>query len=161
MVPNIRVGLGFDVHQLVKGRELWLGGVRIENDFGCDGHSDADVLLHAICDALLGAAGLRDIGFHFPNTDETYKNIDSKILLEKVGQLLSENGWSIGNIDATLAMERPKINPHVPEMMRTISSILGVKENCISIKATTNETMGYVGRAEGVNAWAVAMIIAE
>ncbi|MCX6310433.1 MAG: 2-C-methyl-D-erythritol 2,4-cyclodiphosphate synthase [Bacteroidetes bacterium] len=158
MVPNFRVGLGFDVHQLVKGRELWLGGVRIEHDFGCDGHSDADVLLHAICDALLGAAGLRDIGFYFPNTDSTFKNIDSKILLEKVGKLLAEKGWLVGNIDATLAMERPKINPHVPLMVKTISGILQVENDCVSIKATTNEKLGYVGNEEGVNAWAVALI---
>lgn len=158
MVPNIRVGLGFDVHQLVKGRELWLGGVRVEHNYGCDGHSDADVLLHAICDALLGAAGLRDIGFHFPNTDDSFKNIDSKILLAKVVKLLIEKNWSVGNIDATLAMERPKINPYVPEMIKTIARILHIEESNVSIKATTNETMGYVGRAEGVNAWAVVMI---
>lgn len=158
MKPNIRVGLGFDVHQLVKGRELWLGGVRIEHEYGCDGHSDADVLLHAICDALLGAAGLRDIGFHFPNTDVSFKNIDSKILLKKVGELLKEKNWSVGNIDATLAMEQPKINPHVPLMVKTISRVLEIEEDCVSIKATTNETMGYVGKGEGVNAWAVAMI---
>lgn len=158
MVPNIRVGLGFDVHRLVKGRELWLGGVRIEHEYGCDGHSDADVLLHAICDALLGAAGLRDIGFHFPNTDASFKNIDSKILLDKVGKLLNEKNWSVGNIDATLAMERPKINPHVPEMVKTIAKILHIGEANVSIKATTNEMLGYVGKEEGVNAWAVAMI---
>ena len=158
MVPNIRVGLGFDVHRLVKGRELWLGGVRVDHNYGCEGHSDADVLLHAICDALLGAAGLRDIGFHFPNTDESIKNIDSKILLSKVVKLLIEKNWSVGNIDATLAMERPKINPYVPEMVQTIARILHIEESNVSIKATTNETMGYVGRAEGVNAWAVAMI---
>src|ERR1044071_4722009 len=158
MVPNIRVGLGFDVHRLVKGRELWLGGVRVDHNYGCEGHSDADVLLHAICDALLGAAGLRDIGFHFPNTDESIKNIDSKILLSKVVKLLIEKNWSVGNIDATLAMERPKINPYVPEMVQTIARILHIEESNVSIKATTNETMGYVGRAEGVNACAVAMI---
>lgn len=158
MVPNIRVGLGFDVHRLVKGRELWLGGVRIEHDYGCEGHSDADVLLHAICDALLGAAGLRDIGFYFPNTDASFKNIDSKILLSKVAKLLIEKNWSVGNIDATLAMERPKINPYVPEMVQTIARILHIEESNVSIKATTNETLGYVGKSEGVNAWAVAMI---
>jgi 2-C-methyl-D-erythritol 2,4-cyclodiphosphate synthase len=158
MVPNIRVGLGFDVHRLVKGREHWLGGVRIEHDYGCDGHSDADVLLHAICDALLGAAGLRDIGFYFPNTDASFKNIDSKILLDKVNKLLIEKNWSVGNIDATLAMERPKINPYVPEMVKTIARILHIEEGNVSIKATTNETMGYVGKEEGVNAWAVVMI---
>jgi 2-C-methyl-D-erythritol 2,4-cyclodiphosphate synthase len=158
MVPNIRVGLGFDVHRLVKGRKLWLGGVHIPHDYGCDGHSDADVLLHAICDALLGAAGLRDIGFHFPNTDASFKNIDSKILLTKVSKLLVEKNWSVGNIDATVAMERPKINPYVPEMVSTIAKILHIEESNVSIKATTNETLGYVGKEEGVNAWAVAMI---
>jgi 2-C-methyl-D-erythritol 2,4-cyclodiphosphate synthase len=157
MIP-FRVGLGFDVHRLVKGRELWLGGVKIENELGCDGHSDADVLLHAICDALLGAAGMRDIGFHFPNTNSEFKNIDSKVLLERVVKMLDGNGWSIGNVDATLAMEKPKINPHVPFMIKIIAPILKVEENCISIKATTNETLGYVGKEEGVNAWAVAMI---
>src|ERR1041385_5974018 len=158
MVPNIRVGLGFDVHRLVKGRELWLGGVKIKSEFGCDGHSDADVLLHAICDALLGAAGLRDIGFHFPDTDPSLKNIDSKILLANMSKLLMEKNWSVGNIDATLAMEKPKINPYVPEMISTIAKILHITGENISIKATTNEKMGYVGREEGVNAWAVAMI---
>ncbi len=158
MVPNIRVGLGFDVHRLKQGRELWLGGVHIEGNFGCDGHSDADVLLHAICDALLGAAGLRDIGFYFPNTDADFKNIDSKILLDRVGKLLKEKNWLVGNIDATLAMERPKINPYVPEMVKTIAGILQIAEANVSIKATTNETLGYVGKEEGVNAWSVAMI---
>ena len=157
MIPY-RVGLGFDVHRLARGRDLILGGVKIENEFGCEGHSDADVLLHAICDALLGAAGLRDIGFHFPNTNPEYKNIDSKILLERVVKLLSENGWSVGNVDATLAMEKPKINPHIPAMIKIIAPILHVEENCVSIKATTNETLGYVGKEEGVNAWATAMI---
>src|ERR1044071_7468933 len=127
MVPNIRVGLGFDVHRLVKGRELWLGGVRVDHNYGCEGHSDADVLLHAICDALLGAAGLRDIGFHFPNTNPEFKNIDSKILVERVVKMLKENGWLIGNIDATLAMEKPKINPHIPAMKKVIAPILMVE----------------------------------
>ena len=158
MIPSFRVGMGFDVHRLVQGRELWLGGIKIENEFGCDGHSDADVLLHAICDALLGAAGLRDIGFHFPNTNPEYKNIDSKILLKKVVGMLKDNGWSIGNVDATLAVEKPKINPHITFMINCIAPILNVGENCISIKATTNETLGYVGSGDGVNAWAVAMI---
>lgn len=151
--------MGYDVHRLAEGRELWLGGVRIDHEAGCDGHSDADVLLHAICDALLGAAGLRDIGFHFPNTDATLKNIDSKILLRKVVELLKSKGWEVGNIDATLAMERPKINPHIPAMVRTLAPILEVEEDAVSIKATTNEKLGYVGREEGVNAWAVALIV--
>lgn len=158
MTPPFRIGMGFDVHRLSAGRPLWLGGVRLEHEKGCEGHSDADVLLHAICDALLGAAALRDIGFHFPNTDASLKNIDSKILLEKVVKLLAEKGWKTGNIDATLAMERPKINPHIPAMVNVISGILGVDADCVSIKATTNEKLGYVGNEEGVNAWAVALI---
>lgn len=155
---KIRVGFGFDVHQLQAGRELWLGGVNIPFEKGALGHSDADVLLHAICDALLGAAALRDIGFHFPNTSSEYKNIDSKILLKDVVALLKQHGWRVGNIDATLAMERPKINPHIPEMIRTLAPILEVEEGDVSIKATTNETLGYVGREDGVNAYAVALI---
>jgi 2-C-methyl-D-erythritol 2,4-cyclodiphosphate synthase len=158
MSLNIRVGFGFDVHQLKPGRELWLGGVKIEHEKGADGHSDADVLLHAICDALLGAAALRDIGFHFPNTDPNYKNADSKLLLRDVVKLLHERGWKVGNIDATLSMERPKINPHIPQMVETLAPILGVDHDCVSIKATTNETLGYVGREDGVNAYAVALI---
>jgi 2-C-methyl-D-erythritol 2,4-cyclodiphosphate synthase len=154
-----RIGLGYDVHPLVEGRELWLGGVKIPFEKGCEGHSDADVLLHAICDALLGAAGMRDIGFHFPNTDDSLKNIDSKVLLEKTVALLKEKGWIVGNIDATLAMEKPKINPHVPEMVKTIATILKIEADAVSVKATTNEKMGYVGREEGANAWAVALIV--
>lgn len=154
-----RIGMGYDTHRLVAGRELWLGGVKIDHEKGCDGHSDADVLLHAICDALLGAVGLRDIGFHFPNTDASIKNIDSKILLQKTVALLKEKGWAVGNVDATLAMERPKINPHIPAMVKVLAPILGVEEDCVSIKATTNETLGYVGREEGANAWAVALVV--
>ncbi|HEU4719230.1 MAG TPA: 2-C-methyl-D-erythritol 2,4-cyclodiphosphate synthase [Bacteroidia bacterium] len=158
MSAPFRIGFGFDVHPLVAGRPLWLGGIRIESEKGCDGHSDADVLLHAICDALLGAAGLRDIGFHFPNTDAAFKNIDSKILLEKTIALLKEKGWSVGNVDATLVMERPKISPHIPAMVKTIASIMKVEENCVSIKATTNEKLGYVGSENGANAYAVALV---
>lgn len=159
MAAPFRIGMGYDVHRLVEGRPLWLGGILIEHEKGCEGHSDADVLLHAICDALLGAAGLRDIGYHFPNTDDSLKNIDSKILLAKTIALLKEKGWSVGNIDATLAMERPKINPHIPSMIQTIAPILGVAEDCVSIKATTNEKLGYVGTEDGANAWAVALIV--
>jgi 2-C-methyl-D-erythritol 2,4-cyclodiphosphate synthase len=155
---NIRVGFGYDVHPLGYDRELWLGGVKIEYDKGCVGHSDADVLLHAICDALLGAANLRDIGFHFPNTDPKYKGADSKLLLKEVVRHLKENGYAIGNIDATLAMEAPKINPHIKSMQQVIAPILEVGEGEVSIKATTNERLGYVGRSEGVNAYAVALI---
>lgn len=155
---NIRVGFGYDVHPLGTGRELWLGGIKIEFDKGCVGHSDADVLLHAICDALLGAANLRDIGFHFPNTDPRYKGADSKLLLSEVVRLLKEHGYAVGNIDASLAMEAPKINPHIKSMQAVIAPILEVSQNEVSIKATTNERLGYVGRGEGVNAFAVALI---
>ncbi|MGL4596953.1 MAG: 2-C-methyl-D-erythritol 2,4-cyclodiphosphate synthase, partial [Bacteroidia bacterium] len=148
---DIRVGFGFDVHQLVVGRPLWLGGVLIPHEKGCDGHSDADVLLHAICDALLGAAALRDIGFHFPNTDARWKGADSKDLLREVVRLLSERGWCVGNVDATLCLEQPKINPHIPEMVRVLAPILGVANDCVSIKATTNEKLGYVGSENGAN----------
>ena len=155
---NIRVGFGFDVHPLGEGRELWLGGVKLQFDKGCVGHSDADVLLHAICDALLGAANLRDIGFHFPNTDPKYKGADSKLLLKKVVTLLEKNNYAVGNIDATLSLEAPKINPHIKQMQEVLAPILNVTENEISIKATTNERLGYVGRGEGVNAYAVVLI---
>lgn len=158
MIPNIRIGMGYDVHRLSEERPLWLGGILIPAEKGCDGHSDADVLLHSICDALLGAASLRDIGFHFPNTDANYKNADSKVLLQEVVRLLDEKGWSIVNIDATLAMEAPKINPHIPAMIKVIAPILKVDSDRVSIKATTNEKLGYVGREDGVNAWAVALI---
>lgn len=158
MIPNIRIGMGYDVHRLSEERPLWVGGILIPAEKGCDGHSDADVLLHAICDALLGAASLRDIGFHFPNTDANYKNADSKVLLQEVVRLLDEKGWSIVNIDATLAMEAPKINPHIPAMIKVIAPILKVDSDRVSIKATTNEKLGYVGREDGVNAWAVALI---
>ncbi len=155
---NIRVGFGFDVHPLGEGREMWLGGIKIEFEKGCVGHSDADVLLHAICDALLGAANLRDIGFHFPNTDPGYKGADSKLLLAEVVELLKKNGYAIGNVDATLSLEAPKINPFIKIMQHTLAPIMRVTENEISIKATTNEGLGYVGKGEGVNAYAVALI---
>ena len=153
-----RVGFGFDVHQLVEGRELWLGGVLIPHHRGALGHSDADVLLHAVCDALLGAAGLGDIGRHFPDTDDRWKGADSKLLLKEVVRLLGEKGWQVGNVDCTLILEKPRIMPHVPAMRSTIAPILGVAEDAVSIKATTNEKMGFVGREEGVAAHAVALI---
>ena len=155
---NIRVGFGFDVHQLIEGRDLWLGGVKIEHLKGALGHSDADVLLHAICDALLGAANLRDIGYHFPDTQGEFKNIDSKILLRRTADLLKNEGWSIGNIDCTLVLERPKIMTHVEAMKDAIALHAGIEKSAISIKATTNETMGFIGREEGVVAHAVALI---
>jgi 2-C-methyl-D-erythritol 2,4-cyclodiphosphate synthase len=155
---KIRVGFGYDVHQLTENRELWLGGVLIPHDKGALGHSDADVLLHAICDALLGAAGKRDIGFYFPDTSSEFKNIDSKILLQRTIQVLKNDGWKVGNIDSTLCMERPKIMSFVPEMKKVISAICEIEEDDVSIKATTSEKMGFVGREEGVNAYAVTLI---
>ncbi|MFN5223529.1 MAG: 2-C-methyl-D-erythritol 2,4-cyclodiphosphate synthase [Bacteroidota bacterium] len=155
---KIRVGMGFDVHRLKEGRKCIIGGVEIPHHAGPDGHSDADVLIHAICDALLGAAGLRDIGFHFPDTDAAYKSIDSKILLRRVVALLHDNGFSIGNIDSTLVMEQPRINPHVETMKQVLSEVIGIDVEDIAIKATTNEKMGFIGRSEGVTAYAVALI---
>ncbi len=155
---KIRVGLGFDVHQLEDNRPLWLGGINIPADKGAVGHSDADVLIHAICDALLGAANLRDIGFHYSNKDDRWKGMDSKFFLKDVTRMLSENGWAIGNVDCTLTLEQPKINPHIPAMKLALAPLMGISEEDISIKATTNETMGYVGRQEGINAYAVALI---
>ena len=155
---NIRIGFGYDVHPLGEDRELWLGGIKLDFDKGCVGHSDADVLLHAICDALLGAANLRDIGFHFPNDNPKYKGADSKLLLKEVVELLQQHGYGIGNVDATLSLEAPKINPHIKEMQAVLAPIMNVTTNDVSIKATTNERLGYVGRSEGVNAYAVALI---
>jgi 2-C-methyl-D-erythritol 2,4-cyclodiphosphate synthase len=155
---NIKVGLGFDTHQLVVGRDLWLGGIQINHSKGLLGHSDADVLIHAICDSLLGAANLRDIGFHFSNKDEKWKDIDSKILLSQTCQMLREKGWEISNVDATLVLEEPKINPYVNQMKLALSVAMQTDIENISIKATTNELMGYVGRKEGVNAYAVSLI---
>jgi len=155
---NFRVGFGFDVHQLQEGRELWRGGIQIQHNKGALGHSDADVLLHAICDALLGAANMRDIGFHFPDTDGSFKNIDSKILLNRTAALISDAGWKIGNMDCTLVMERPKIMPYVDQMKQAIAISAGISVDTISIKATTNEKMGFIGREEGVVAHAVALI---
>ena len=155
---KIRVGLGFDVHRLVEGRDLWMGGVKMEHSMGLLGHSDADVLIHAICDALLGAANLRDIGFHFPDTAGEYKDVDSKILLRKTVGLIQEKGYSVGNIDATICAERPKMNLVIPEMKQVLSSIIGIEEDDISIKATTTERLGYTGREEGISAYAVVLI---
>ena len=154
----VRVGFGFDVHRLVEGRELWLGGVLIPHTVGALGHSDADVLLHALCDALLGAAALGDIGQHFPDTDMRWKGADSKVLLREVVRIIGERGWKVGNVDCTLILERPKIMPHVPAMRAVLAPLLGVEVDAVSIKATTNEKMGFVGREEGVAAHAVALI---
>ncbi len=155
---KVRVGFGFDVHQLQEGRELWLGGIKLESKKGALGHSDADVLIHAICDALLGAAGLRDIGFHFPDTASEFKGIDSKILLTRVVELLKKENYTIGNIDCTLILEAPKINSHIDSMKQTLATTMQIDPSDIGIKATTNEKMGYVGRQEGVCAYAVALI---
>jgi 2-C-methyl-D-erythritol 2,4-cyclodiphosphate synthase len=155
---KIRVGMGFDVHPLEKGRDLFLGGIKLEAEKGAVGHSDADVLIHAICDALLGAANLRDIGFHFSNTDNKWKGMDSKFFLKEVTRMLTEKGWSIQNVDCTLTLERPKINPHIPAMKKTLAPLMNIAEEDVSIKATTNEKLGYVGREEGVNAYCVALI---
>lgn len=155
---KFRVGFGYDVHQLTEGRELWLGGIKLEHPKGCLGHSDADVLIHAICDALLGAANLGDIGLHFSNSDKQWAGADSKILLKEVCRLVRAEGYEVGNIDASLALETPKINPHIPAMRKALSEASTIPEKDISIKATTNEKLGYVGRQEGANAYAVALI---
>ncbi|HEY0898640.1 MAG TPA: 2-C-methyl-D-erythritol 2,4-cyclodiphosphate synthase [Sphingobacteriaceae bacterium] len=155
---KIRVGFGFDVHQLRENHPFILGGVQLEHHSGAFGHSDADVLVHAICDAILGAANLRDIGYHFKNTDERWRGISSLILLKECIKLIGEKGWQLGNIDAMLCLEAPKVNPHVPEMKRNIAQAINISEDDISIKATTNETMGFVGRQEGVVAYAVCLI---
>ncbi len=155
---KIRVGFGYDVHKLVPGRELWLGGIKIEHTEGLLGHSDADVLIHAICDALLGAANMRDIGYHFPDTAGEYKDVDSKILLRKTMELVRGAGYELGNIDATIAAERPKLNPHIPEMKRVLASVMDVEEEDISIKATTTEKLGFTGRQEGMAAYATVLI---
>jgi 2-C-methyl-D-erythritol 2,4-cyclodiphosphate synthase len=153
-----RVGFGFDVHQLREQQDFWLGGIKIEHHKGAYGHSDADVLIHVICDALLGAANLRDIGFQFPDTASEFKGIDSKILLKKVVDLIREKGYEIGNIDSTICLQIPKINPHIPKMKTVLATVMGITEEAISIKATTTEKLGYVGREEGVSAYAVVLI---
>lgn len=150
--------MGYDVHCLVERRELWLGGIKLDHTHGLYGHSDADVLIHAICDALLGAANMRDIGYHFPDNKEEYHNIDSKILLRKTVDLIATKGYRVGNIDATICAERPKINPHIPAMQHCLAEVMGVDEDCVSIKATTTEKLGFTGREEGISAYAVALI---
>ena len=155
---NIRVGFGFDVHRLVPGRELWMGGIRIEHSLGLLGHSDADVLLHAVCDALLGAANMRDIGYHFPDTADETDGMDSKIILRDTVRLIATKGYRVGNIDATICAERPKMNPHIPAMQQTMADIIGCQPDCVSIKATTTERLGFTGREEGISAYAVALI---
>lgn len=150
--------MGFDVHRLVPNRELWLGGIRIPHIMGLLGHSDADVLIHAICDALLGAANMRDIGYHFPDTSAETLNVDSKILLAKTIDLIASRGYRVGNVDATVCAERPKINPHVPAMKACLAHVMGIDEDDVSIKATTTERLGFTGREEGISAYAVVLI---
>ena len=153
-----RVGFGFDVHQLEKGEEFWLGGILLDHYKGAVGHSDADVLIHAICDALLGAAALGDIGYHFPDTSDKYKGIDSKILLKQVVKLITNEGYSIGNIDATVSLQTPKIKPHILSIREKLASVMDIDISLVSVKATTTEKLGYVGKEEGVNAHAVCLI---
>lgn len=155
---NIRVGMGYDVHRLVEGRELWMGGIKLDYEKGLLGHSDADVLIHAICDAILGAANMRDIGYHFPDTSADTLNMDSKVILKKTIELIASKGYSLGNIDATICAERPKMNPHIPQMQETMAKVIGCDPDQISIKATTTEKLGFTGRQEGISAYAVALI---
>ena len=155
---KIRVGFGFDVHKLVPERELWLGGVRLEHELGLLGHSDADVLIHAICDALLGAANMRDIGYHFPDNAGEFKNIDSKILLAKTVDLIATKGYRVGNVDATVCAERPKLKARIPEMQEVLAKLMQVDVDDVSVKATTTEKLGFTGREEGISAYATVLI---
>ena len=154
----IRVGMGYDVHQLVKGRDLWMGGIKLEHELGLLGHSDADVLIHAICDAILGAANMRDIGYHFPDTSAETDGIDSKIILKKTIELIATKGYHLVNIDATICAEKPKMNPHIPAMQQCMANVIGCDADQINIKATTTEKLGFTGRQEGISAYAVALI---
>ena len=154
----IRVGMGYDVHQLVPNRDLWMGGIKIEHELGLLGHSDADVLIHAICDAILGAANMRDIGYHFPDTSAETEGMDSKIILKKTIELIATKGYRLVNVDATICAERPKMNPHIPQMQQVMAQVIGCDTDAISIKATTTEKLGFTGRQEGISAYAVALI---
>ena len=155
---KIRVGFGFDVHRLVVGRELWLGGIKLEHELGLLGHSDADVLIHAICDALLGAANMRDIGYHFPDNAGEFKGIDSKILLARTVDLIATKGYRVGNIDATVCAERPKLKARIPEMQEVLAHVMNIDAEDVSIKATTTEKLGFTGREEGISAYATILI---
>ena len=155
---KIRVGFGYDVHQLKEGKEFWLGGIKIDHEKGAVGHSDADVLIHVICDALLGAANKRDIGYHFSDTDPKFKRIDSKILLKETLEIIAKDGWEVENIDSTICLQKPKINPYIPEMKSCLANVMQIDQEDISIKATTTEQLGFVGRQEGVSAYAVVLI---
>ncbi len=154
----IRVGMGYDVHRLVSNRELWMGGIKIDYELGLLGHSDADVLIHAICDAILGAANMRDIGYHFPDTSSETEGMDSKIILRKTIELIATKGYRLVNVDATICAERPKMNPHIPQMQQTMANVIGCDADQISIKATTTEKLGFTGRQEGISAYAVALV---
>lgn len=156
---KIRVGMGYDVHQLVEGRDLWLGGIKMEHTMGLLGHSDADVLIHAICDAILGAANMRDIGYHFPpKKGNEFEDIDSKILLKRTVEIVAEKGYTVGNVDATICAERPKMNPRIPEMKQVLAEVMGIDVDDVSIKATTTEKLGFTGREEGISAYAVVLL---
>ncbi|MFA8433665.1 MAG: 2-C-methyl-D-erythritol 2,4-cyclodiphosphate synthase [Marinifilaceae bacterium] len=155
---KIRVGFGYDVHQLAEGEEFWLGGIQLDHNKGSVGHSDGDVLIHAICDALLGAANMRDIGFHFPDTSADYKGIDSKVLLKRTVEIIAEKGFSIGNIDSTICLEKPKIKPHIPKMQEVLAQVMGIDPEDLAIKATTTEKLGFVGKQEGTAAYATVLI---
>lgn len=155
---KIKVGFGYDVHQLAKGEEFWLGGIKIEHSKGCIAHSDGDVLIHAICDALLGAANMRDIGYHFPDTSNDFKGIDSKILLKKTVKIIAEKGYSIGNIDSTIALQKPKIKPLIPEMQEVLAKVMKIDTDDLAIKATTTEKLGFVGTEDGISAYATVLI---
>ena len=154
----IRVGMGYDVHQLVPNRDLWMGGIKIDHELGLLGHSDADVLIHAICDAILGAANMRDIGYHFPDTSAETDGMDSKIILKKTIELIATKGYHLVNVDATICAERPKMNPHIPQMQQVMAQVIGCDPDAVSIKATTTEKLGFTGRQEGISAYAVALI---
>lgn len=158
---KIRVGMGFDVHRLVEDRDLWLGGIKIPHTHGLLGHSDADVLIHAICDAILGAANMRDIGYHFPDTGAEFEGIDSKILLRRTTDLVRQKGWRVSNVDSTICAERPKINPHIPTMQQVLAPLMDVEADDISIKATTTECLGFTGRMEGISAYATVLIVKD
>ena len=161
MDSKFRIGFGFDVHRLVEGRDLWLGGIKIAHDRGLLGHSDADVLIHAVCDALFGAANMRDIGYHFPDTAAETDGIDSKILLRKTIDLIATKGYRVGNIDCTVCAERPKLNPHIPAMQACMAEVMGIDPDNVSIKATTTERLGFTGREEGISTYATVLIEAH
>ncbi|NPA35319.1 MAG: 2-C-methyl-D-erythritol 2,4-cyclodiphosphate synthase [Chlorobi bacterium] len=155
---KLRVGFGYDVHRLAGGEELWLGGIRIEHTKGCVAHSDGDVLIHAICDALLGAANMRDIGYHFPDTSPDFENIDSKILLSKTIEIIASKGYSVSNIDSTIALQKPRIKPYIDEMQKVLAAVMNIDTDDIAIKATTTEKLGFVGKEEGIAAYATVLI---